>query len=75
MNSTPQKIEYQNKDNEIIREQTFKDYRRQPSGNYFAYKMKMINKKNNRRSVIITEKLQSGSTLQESFFSASTLGQ
>ena len=72
---TPQRIEYQNKDNEIIREQTFKDYRRQPSGNYFAFNMEMINKKNNRRSIIITEKLQSGSTLQESFFSASTLGQ
>jgi len=52
---------------------TLSDYRKQPNGKHFAFRMEMQNVRNNRRSEMRVDKFQLGSNLDESSFSVSNL--
>jgi hypothetical protein len=69
------KIEYYDHASKLLKVETIGDYRKQPDGKYFAFKLSMQNVQNNRKSEIVINKYQSGSALKESAFSATTLGQ
>jgi hypothetical protein len=53
---------------------TLSDYRLQKNGRYFAFRMEMENQINHRKSEIIIDKFQSGSTLSEDNFTVASLG-
>jgi hypothetical protein len=63
------KIEYYDLNSELLRVETIKEYKKQSNGSYFAFYMEMKNVQNNRRSVMIIDKFQLGSTLTEAQFS------
>jgi hypothetical protein len=63
------KIDYYDLNNELIRVETIKDYKKQSNGRYFAFYMEMQNVRNGRRSVMTIDKFQLGSELSEAQFS------
>jgi hypothetical protein len=70
----PQKIEYFNFDDELFKVMTISDYQKQSNGSYFAYRMTVENLQNNRKSIMVVDKFQLGSSMNESSFAASNLG-
>ena len=69
-----QQIEFYDFDNELSKVLTISDYRKQANGGYFAFRMEMKNVQTGRRSVLIVDKFQLGSNLNESYFAANMLG-
>ncbi len=67
------KVEYYDPDNQLHRIMNIEEYRRQAGGRYFAFKMEVQNVQNNRRSVMSVDQFQSGSDLDESYFTVSAL--
>ncbi len=68
------KIEYFDLRGNLHREQTISEYRKQPDGKYFAFKMSMKNVKNGRVSDMHITKYQPSSSLPESAFAPTALG-
>lgn len=67
------KIEYYDSRGRLHRTQTISDYKKQPNGKYFAYKMEMANNINGRKSEMIINNFQLGSNLSESTFAPAAL--
>ncbi|MBN1415688.1 MAG: outer membrane lipoprotein-sorting protein [Bacteroidales bacterium] len=67
------KIEIYDLNGELHKTQYIRQYKKQPSGKYFAYHMEMKNEQNGRKSVLIVDKFQPGSDLPESAFTTSML--
>ncbi len=67
------KVEFYDLDNELFKVQLIRDYRKQGNGSYFAFEMEMRNCKNDRKSLMIVDKLVSGVKMNESNFSPSKL--
>jgi hypothetical protein len=68
-NSLTYKIEYYDLNNELVRVENLKEYKKQSNGSYFAFYMEMKNVQNNRRSIMTIDKFQVGSLLPEAQFS------
>jgi len=66
-------IDFYDLDNELYKKMTFSDYRKQSNGKHFAFRMEMKNAKNGRSSVIVVDKFQMGSQLDEAYFSTANL--
>ncbi len=67
------KVKYYDFHDELHKIMTISDYRKQPDGNYFAFKMEMKNVQNDRKSVYVVDQFQLGSELQERDFSTTAL--
>ena len=67
------KIEFYDLSGELHKIQSIKQYKKQSNGKYFAFYMEMENKQNGRKSVIIINKFQIGSTLTENIFTPAML--
>ena len=67
------KIEFYDLSGDLHKIQTIEQYKAQSNGKYFAFYMKMENKQNGRKSVIIINKFQIGSTLTENIFTPAML--
>ncbi len=67
------KVEYYDLNDELHRIMTIGDYRQQANGKYFAFKMEVQNVQNNRKSVMVVDRFQPGSDLDESSFTVSAL--
>ena len=68
------KIEFYDLSGELHKIQYIKQYKKQSNGKYFAFNMEMENKQNGRKSIIIINKFQIGSTLSENIFTPAMLG-
>jgi hypothetical protein len=69
------KIAYYDYNDDLLKVQTLKEYKKQSNGKYFAYKMEVVNKQNQRKSTMTINEFKLGSTKPESYFSSSTLNQ
>jgi hypothetical protein len=67
------KVEFYDLQGKLHKLQFFRQYKKEPSGKYFAYEMEMKNEQNGRRSLMIINKFQTGSNLPESAFTAAML--
>jgi hypothetical protein len=67
------KVEFYNLEEELNKIEFIRQYKKQASGKYFAYEMEMRNEQNGRKSFLIIDKFQTGSTLPESAFTAAML--
>lgn len=67
------KVEYYDLDGSFHKIMHIDNYEKQNNGRYFAYKMDIKNLKNERRSLMVIEKFQPGSKLDENNFSVSSL--
>lgn len=67
------KMEFYDLNGTLKHIQTIKDYRKQPDGTYFAHYMEKENLLNGRKSIMIINKFQSGSSLPENTFSPALL--
>ena len=67
------KIEFYDLSGELHKIQTIEQYKKQSNGKYFAFYMKMENIQNGRKSIIIINKFQIGSTLAEGTFTPAML--
>lgn len=67
------KTEYYDLSGKLERTQMIYDYRKQKSGNYFAFKMEMTNEKNNRKSILIIDDFKEVCTLSEDKFNSANL--
>lgn len=67
------RIEYYDLKGKLSRIQHNSNYRKQSNGKYFAMKMVMENVINGRKSVLITDKIQTGNTRKENFFTPGNL--
>ncbi len=61
-------------DNELLRVQFIKDYKKQAGGSYFAFYMEKKNVQNGRQSIMTIDKFQQTCSLPESDFSPNVLG-
>lgn len=68
------KIDYFDMRGNLHREQWIREYRKQPDGKYFAFKMSMKNVKNGRVSDMHIKQFKASSSLSESAFAPSALG-
>ncbi len=66
-------IEYFDLQGKPHRKEILKDYRKLQDGRYFAFYMEMNNLQNKRKSVMIVEDIQTGSTLSENVFTPAML--
>jgi len=57
----------------LLKSQYIRQYKKQPNGKYFSYQMEMKNEQNGRKSVMIVDKFQTGSSLPEGAFTAAML--
>jgi len=69
-----QDTEYINLAGKTEKIMTFRDYRKQPNGKFFAFNMTMENMINHRKSEITIDKFQPGSGLGEDRFAVTSLG-
>lgn len=69
------RIEFYDQAGKLQKVQTIGKYEKQSGGKYFAHRMEMQNVQNQRKSVLIVNKIQAGSNLPESKFSPNTLNQ
>lgn len=69
------RVDYYGFDDKIFKTLTIADYRKQPNGKYFAYSMKVENKKNGRKSEIAIEQFKPSSAVSESYFEVSSIEQ
>ncbi|MBN2274350.1 MAG: outer membrane lipoprotein-sorting protein [Bacteroidales bacterium] len=67
------KVEFYDIRGDLHKTQYIRQYKKQPNGKYFAYQMEMKNEQNGRKSILIVDKFQTGSTLPESAFTAAML--
>ena len=67
------KVEFFDLQGKLHKIQFIRQYKKQASGKYFAYEMEMRNELNGRKSFMIIDKFQTGSTLPESAFTAAML--
>ena len=67
------KIEFYDLSGELHKIQSIEQFKKQSNGKYFAFYMEMENKQNGRKSVIIINKFQIGSTLTENIFTPAML--
>jgi len=67
------RIEYFDLKGKLSRIQHISNYQKQSNGKYFAMKMVMENVVNGRKSILITDKIQTGNTRKESFFTPGSL--
>lgn len=67
------KIEFYDLSGELHKIQSIKQFKKQSNGKYFAFYMKMENKQNGRKSIIIINEFQIGSTLTENIFTPAML--
>jgi len=69
------RIEYYDLAGKLHRIQTISNYKKLPSGKYFAHHMLMENVQNGRKTTMKVDRFQQGSNLPESRFSPNTLDQ
>ncbi|MBN2350405.1 MAG: outer membrane lipoprotein-sorting protein, partial [Bacteroidales bacterium] len=67
------KVEFYDYEGSLFKTQLIQDFRKQPNGKYFAYRMEMKNEQNGRKSVLLVDKFQIGSNLQEGSFTPAML--
>lgn len=67
------KVEYYDLQGTLHKTQFIRQYKKQANGKYFAYQMEMKNEQNGRKSMLIIDKFQTGSTLPESAFTAAMM--
>jgi hypothetical protein len=67
------KVEFYDLQGKLQRLQYIRQYKKQPSGKYFAYEMEMQNEQNGRKSILVVNKFRAGSSLPESAFTAAML--
>ena len=67
------KMEFYDLDEELHKIQYIKDFRIQSSGKYFAFYMEKENVQNGRKSIMIIDQFQAGSTMTEPSFTAAML--
>lgn len=72
-NNLSYKVEYFDINGKKLKTQQLSNYKKQPNGKYFCYRLEMINNANGRKSVIEIEKFQLGSVRGENEFSPSVL--
>ncbi len=68
------KIESYDFDDELLRVQRIKDYRKQSEGGFFAFYMEKENMQNGRKSIMTTDNFQESCSMPESAFSPNMLG-
>ena len=68
-----QKAEYYDFDGELAKIMTIGDYKKMENGGYFAFRMEMVNVQDNRKSLLLVDKFQLGSSLGEASFSVANL--
>jgi hypothetical protein len=69
------RVDYYGFDDQIFKTMTIADYRKQPNGKFFAYSMKVENKKNGRKSEIAIEQFKPSSAVNESYFEVNNIEQ
>lgn len=67
------KVEYYDKENKLIKTLSMSNYKKLSNGKYMAYKMTVLNHKNQRKSEVIIDKFVEGSNLPETYFTSSNL--
>jgi hypothetical protein len=67
------KAEFYDLQGKLHKLQFIRQYKKQPSGKYFAYEMEMKNEQNGRKSILTIDKFQTGSNLPESAFTPAML--
>jgi hypothetical protein len=72
-NFLTRKMEYYDLKGELHKVQRFSDYKKLTNGKYFAYSMEKENIQNGRKSFMIVEKFQDGTSLPESLFSTAMM--
>jgi hypothetical protein len=67
------RVDFYDLNGQLYKIQYISNYQKQNNGKFFALKMVMENVKNGRKSILITDKIQTGSTFRENFFSPGNL--